>query len=306
VRTRLYIDAPPTSDPPRVYWDGTVGLREAALRTGVRVEQVTGTIASRGWFNGHGLDGVQGNVDLREATILGQPVRNLRSEIAVTEDEPEVLKLPGLMADYCGGKVYGPVRVEFGPRVRYELNLTASQVKLEEFGRHNFGPKTDINGLAVARLYLQGEGNDSNTLRGRGQVDVPSGRLSNLPVLLDLLKFLSLRLPDRTAFEEAHARFEIEGLRAHVRHLELYGNAISLRGQGDVALDGSDLNLDFNLDWARLGQVLPPGVRAIPREISNQLLKIEMRGKVGAVRLNKQPVPLLTDPLKKLVQKGQD
>jgi hypothetical protein len=115
--------------------------------------------------------------------------------------------------------------------------------------------------------------------------------------LLDLLKFLGLRLPDRTAFEEAHAIFDIEGLRAHVRRLELYGNAISLRGQGDVSLDGSDLNLDFNVDWARLGQMLPPGVRAIPREISNQLLKIEMRGRVGDVRFNKEPVPLLIDPL---------
>jgi hypothetical protein len=305
-RTRLYIDAAAGSDPPRIYWDGAVTLRDAALRTGVRWEHVSGTVASRGWFNGTALDGMGGNLDVREATVFGQPLRNVRGEIVVTEDEPEVLKMPGLMAGFFGGQVYGPVRVEFGPRVRYEVNLTASQVKLEEFGKHNFAAPAEVKGLAVARLYLRGEGPDAGSLRGSGKLDVPSGKIYNLPVLLDLLKFLSLRLPDRTFFEEAHAAFDIEGMRAHVRRLELYGNVISLRGKGDMNLDGSDIDLDLNVDWARLGQVLPPGVRAIPREISNQLFKIEMRGRLGDVRFNQQPVPLLTDPLKRMMRGEPD
>ena len=202
------------------------------------------------------------------------------------------------MADYFGGQIYGPLRVEFGPRLHYRLNLTAAQVNLDEFGRHNFNNR-DLNGRAVARVYLEGDGAELSGLKGNGRIDVPSGRLYNLPLLLDLLKFLGLRLPDRTAFEEAHLVFDIEGARAHVKQLELYGNAISLRGNGDTNIDGSDLAFIFYLDWARLGQVLPAGVREIPREISNQLFRIEMRGKVGDVRFRKEPVPLLLDPLRK-------
>src|SRR5262249_26238606 len=107
--------------------------------------------------------------------------------------------------------------------------------------------------------------------------------------------------PDRTAFEEAHVVFDIEGMRAHVKQLELYGNAISLRGQGDTNIDGSDLAFVFNLDWARLGQVLPAGVREVPRELSNQLLRIDMRGKVGDVHFREVPVPLLLGPLKRVL-----
>jgi hypothetical protein len=143
-------------------------------------------------------------------------------------------------------------------------------------------------------------------LKGNGRIDVPQGRMYKLPLLLDLLKFLGLRLPDRTGFEEAHVVFDIEGMRAHVKQLELYGNAISLRGSGDTNIDGSDLAFAFNVDWARLGQVLPEGVREVPREISNQLFRIDMRGQVGDVHFREVPVPLLMGPLRKMFTGDDD
>ncbi len=300
VHTRLYIDAPPGAERPRIYWDGSATLRDATVHTGVPLEHVTGTVALRGWHDGQHIDGAAGNLDVRQLVVFNQPIRNLRGAILVSEDEPDVLKFPGLLANYFGGQIYGPLRVEFGPRLRYRLDLTAAQVKLEEFGRRNFNV-SDLNGLAVAQVYLEGEGGELSGLKGNGRIDVPSGRMYNLPLLLDLLKFLGLRLPDRTAFEEAHVVFDIEGPRAHVRQLELYGNAISLRGSGDANIDGSDLDFVFYLDWARLGQVLPAGVRELPREISNQLFRIDMRGKVGDVHFREVPVPLLLVPLKRVL-----
>ena len=305
VNTRLYIDSA-TAEHPRFYWDGAVLFRGAAIKTGVKVENVTGTIALRGWHNGQHLDGVEGNLDIREATLFGQPLRNLRGALLITEDEPDVLKLPGLMGTWFGGQVYGPMRIEFGQKVRYEMNMTAAQIRLEDFGRHNLGPKSDMSGTAVARIYLRGEGNDTSTLRGSGRIDVPNGKIDSLPPLVDLLKFLGLRWPDRTAFEEMHTSFDIEGPRAKIKQLELYGNAISLRGgRGEVALDGSDVDVDLNLDWARLGQILPAEVRWIPRDLSDMLFKVEVRGKVSDLRFAKQAVPVLTDPLKKLIN-GDD
>src|SRR5262249_7597456 len=118
--------------------------------------------------------------------------------------------------------------------------------------------------------------------------------------LVNLLKFLALRLPDRTAFDEAHAEFDIQGPRARVTRLDLFGNAISLRGQGDLRLDGTDLNLDFNADWARFPQVLPSSIKPIPPAISNQLFRIKMRGDVSDPKFQKDFVPLVTDPMKKV------
>ena len=66
-------------------------------------------------------------------------------------------------------------------------------------------------------------------------------------------------------------------------------------------LDGTDINMDFNVDPARLSQVLAPGIRKIPQAISNQLWKINMRGEVGKEpKFTQEPMPCFIDPLKKL------
>jgi hypothetical protein len=47
-------------------------------------------------------------------------------------------------------------------------------------------------------------------------------------------------------------------------------------------------------------------VREIPREISNQLFRIDMRGKVGDVHFRKEPVPLIWDPVRRLFAGDED
>src|SRR5262249_11783624 len=149
----------------------------------------------------------------------------------------------------------------------------------------------DVSGAAEAALSLYGEGGDVSSLRGGGNLEVRNGKLYKLPLLLDLLKWLGLQRPDRTAFEDVRVRFGIDGDRVIVQDLDLVGNAISLRGQGTVGLYGDNLNLDLNTDWARLGQLLPPGISAWPRSLSDMLLKIRVRGSVRDIRFEQELVP---------------
>lgn len=303
LKTRLTLDAnQDESAPPVIFWDGALGVQGATIQAGVDVEKITGKAACRGTYNGKQLEGLVGNLVLDEATVFGQPFRAIQAQLEVRKETPNVLVLPGLQATIFGGEMYGPIRVELGPAPRYELNLTASRINLEEFGRHNLGPNGKISGLASARIYLTGQGSDLQNLSGRGSVDIPNGRLYNLPLLLDLFKFLRLRLPDGTAFEEARADFTISGPRVMVSRLDLFGNSVSLRGQGELNLDGSDIQLDFYAVWARIVQMLPPIIKEIPPAFSKNLLKIKMRGKIGAVQCTNEPVPVLVEPLKELLE----
>src|ERR1017187_1419061 len=113
------------------------------------------------------------------------------------------------------------------------MNLTASQINLAEFGKHNLGPKSQISGTANDRLYLTGLGTGIDTLEGNGAIDIPRGHLYNLPFLLDLLKFLGLHWPDRTLFEEFHTAFAIQGSKVNVQKVDLLGSAVSLSGKGE-------------------------------------------------------------------------
>jgi hypothetical protein len=303
---KMVLDQPPEAGlRPVVYWDGTLRLDHASLQAGVECSGLTGQVSCQGLYNGQQLDSVVGNVFLEEATVLGQPLRRVNIPLAVWKGSPDILRLPNMNAQFFGGTLGGEARIEFGSIFRYEVLLRATHVELEQFGRHNFkaGPvppatargaappepaPVELSGLATAALHLTGEGTDPSGLKGNGRLDVPSGKLYRLPLLLDLLKWLGLRLPDRTAFEQAHATFAIDGPRVQINQVDLYGSAISVRGQGSMKLDGSDLNIDLNADWGRMASPLPP------------LFKIKVRGRVGEVRFEKQLVPVVTEPARRI------
>jgi hypothetical protein len=299
-KARIVIDQP--SEPgtrPDIYWNAEAWIKNAEMFVGVPVDSVTGVIGCIGRHNGHKLLGLEGNILLASARLFSQPMKDVSVHFEITEEAPDVLMMQ-LNAPLYGGAITGEVRIDFNSTLRYELNLTLS-IDLEKFSHKNFGDKTKLEGKAVGRLRLVGTSAGIATLDGHGSLEVINGKLYNLPLLLDLLKFLGLRWPDRTAFEELHADFRVQGRRVTMRRLQLQGNAISVTGQGDFNFDGTELNLDFYPTWARIDQLLPPALRAFPPALSKNFLVIEMRGKVTSdpndLKFNKRPVPVLMDPL---------
>jgi hypothetical protein len=301
VETDLIVDATREGEPvPVVWWDGGARLRDATFQAGVDVSGVTGVVSCCGKHNGLQLDKVVGHVHFDRATLLDQPVRNVHARLEVLPQTPEALGLRDLKAELFGGTVGGEARIEFSPSMRYFVDLKAVQVQLQEFGAHNH--IGELQGPATAAVYLEGEGSQLSGLKGHGQIDVADGKLYHLHPLLDLMKTFGLRQPDRTAFEQAHMVFAFEGPRLKVRQMELLGNAISLHGQGELNLDGSDLGLDFAATPGRLTQVLPPLLDGIPLAISDQLLKVKVRGNLTKPRYEPDIVPGVTGPLKKVLR----
>lgn len=285
---------------PDIYWNAQAWVKDARFVAGVPVEGVTGVVGCRGRHDGRKIIGLEGNALIEKAVVFKQPLRNVHSKFFVEENAPDVL-LATINAPLFNGDIIGEIRVDFQKAALFELNLTAAQIDLQKFGQQNIGASSQLEGKAVGRLHLKGNSTGVKSLEGYGSFDVLGGKLYNLPLILDLLKFLGLRWPDRTAFEEVHALFRVQGPRVSLRKLELQGNAVSLTGQGDFNLDGTDLQIDFYPTWARIEQLLPPALRAVPPAVSKNFLIIEVRGKVTAnsddLKFNKRPMPVFTDPL---------
>jgi hypothetical protein len=310
VKTQLIMkNAGRAGQPFMVWWDGEAVLQNNRFRAGVETSNVDGRISCRGFHDGTRMKAVAGDMLLTRAVILNQPLSNVHGRLEILADSPDVMRFRDLKADFFGGTLGGEARIQINPEVTYEVLLEGVGVQLNQFGRHNLGPEdaqAQLEGPARASVFLSGKGNDLLGLQGHGQMDVPSGKMGKLPFLLDLLKAFGLRLPDRTAFEQAKATFAIEGPRIKVEQLDLYGNAISLSGQGTVDLDGTNLNLDFTATPGRVRQVLPGALEIIPQSISEQLLKIKARGKLGkgGVKFEKEFVPNVMEPLKKVFNGG--
>jgi hypothetical protein len=292
---------------PIIYWDGTVTFRDAALKTGVSWDHITGEFSSRGLYLGDRLGRVVGNLAIDKGRVLKQPIEALSARLEVDPAKPDTIAIPWINARAYGGEIGGEARVDLGTPVRFDLSLTGARLKLEEFARVNkLGPKTDIEGLATAQIKLTNApepGTRTPILQGSGSIDVPNGKMLDLPVMLDVIKLARLRPIDRTAFEEAHAVFRIRGDRVKVGQLDLLGNAISLGGEGDMKLDGTDALFEFYTVWTNIRNLLGNGGDLAAR-VSGNLFRIRVAGDLGAdrpPRVTQEALPGIVDPIRRLM-----
>jgi hypothetical protein len=304
LQTRLVVyQAPEPARPPIVFWDGQTWLNDAQLSAGVELKGVRGRLHCIGLHNGYQLEGLQGKALLQQVTAFQQPFTEVQAGFEIPKATPDRMHVT-LHAPIFGGDVTGDMRVDLNSTVGYELNLTGSQIDLQQFGKHNLGA-AQLQGMAVARLYLEGRGAGLDGIKGELSLDVPNGRLGkDLPLLLTLIQLLGLHWPDRTAFEEMHAKCSINGRRVSIGQLDLFGPTVSLLGKGEFNFNGTeatDVHIDFAPLWGRLEQMLPPAVRPLPPAVSKNLLTIEVRGKVNGnpndLRFHKKIVPVVLDPL---------
>jgi hypothetical protein len=206
-----------------------------------------------------------------------------------------------------GGEIGGQARLEIGTPVRFDLALNASRLKLEEFSKVNhLGPGTQLEGLAHAQLNLSNPPDPSTNvpvLQGSGTIDIPSGKMLDLPVMLDVIKLARLRPIDRTAFEEAHAVFRIVGDRMKVGQLDLLGNAVSLGGEGEMNMDGGNAQFEFYTVWTNIRNMLGGGGDLSAR-LSSNLYRIRVAGDLGGDKpphVSQEPLPLITEPIRRLL-----
>jgi hypothetical protein len=292
-----------------LYWENaSLTFTGATVKLGITWDQVYGEFSSRGEYRHGELGAVEGNFLCKSARILKQPVQNVHAKLLIDPGvEPGVLKVKNFRAQVYGGDFGGEGRIQLDP-FEYRLSFKGVQLRLEEIAKQNrLGGGADLSGLASVQIALSGVGSDLKNLRGSGTFDVPRGKIYNLPLLLDLLKFVKLRAPDGTAFEEAHGTFSIHGKRLHFDEIELLGNLISLTGNGDVQLDTMRAHLDIYTVWSRLVQLLPGPGKEISNAISRNLFRIELDGSLdGAVDFRQQAIPVLIDPVRRLLDRMRE
>jgi hypothetical protein len=303
---------------PVIYWDAELKLAGASLDTGVPWEDVFGGVACRGRYEGTHLGQLRGNVFLDRATIAKQPVANAQGQARAAPQQPDPalpgkflpteLEFAAITGNLFRGSIGGEARVVLAEPARYELWLTATDVQLEEAARHHrLGSDADLKGIAQAQLRLYNRQDPKTglwTVEGLGKVDVPTGRLYNLPVMLDLVKVLKLQAPDKTAFEEAHATFHLHGDHIKVDQLDLIGKAVCVGGSGELDTTGEYLKFEFyTLGSEILAILVNTPVGDISAFLSRGLFKIRMTRENGTMKYKPEPVPAITEPVKAIAER---
>ena len=306
---------------PIIFWNGEVRFKQFGADLGGDWQNAYGRVAVVGRHEGDHLGKIVGNVWFDSAMLNGHPVTNIQTAFRIQEQQPDPLdptrfippavEFSNISANLYQGIVGGEARIVLAEVPRYRLWLTGAGIQLSELTRTLAkSDATQVDGQLQGKILLENRIDplSGQSMRlGQGQLDIPKGRLLNLPVLLPLLKLLKLQKPDQTAFDEAHALFEIVDDKIIVTQLDLIGNAVSLGGTGEIGMNGEQVHFEFFTIWSQaLKKWLTTPLGDVTSFLSGNLFKIDMVRKDGKMVYTPQMLPAVTGPMEAVAERLRD
>jgi hypothetical protein len=213
-----------------------------------------------------------------------------------------------------GGTIYGDgwVRREKPPQGEpagdaaepspwaFSLRANLNEANLGRFSREALVGRQRLSGRADGTLVLGGTSQGVRDLKGSGSIQLRDANIYELPVMLSLLKVLSLKEPDLTAFTTSDVEFLIHGAHGQVYfpRIDLSGDALSLAGRGSMGFD-RQLALVFK---PQLGgnRVKVPVLSNLFRSASGQIVELYVGGTADQPDVRQEPLPAIREALENL------
>jgi hypothetical protein len=203
-----------------------------------------------------------------------------------------------MAAQVFGGILLWDAWVALGENPHYRVHASLYQASLAECARDLAPGHENLNGTIRAEADVQGAGTNLNSLTGRGSIELEKADIYELPVMVSLLKILSVRKPDKTAFISSDADFRIEHGRMCFEHLNLNGDAVSLVGEGDLDFQGK-IDLKFHSMVGRADRETRP-VRDLFGGASQQFFQIRVGGTLQNPETSREAFPGVNQALQRL------
>ena len=308
------------SDPLLVRWDVAVGFQQARLECGVLLENVSGEMTLIGQARGSRFFS-QGELAIDsltyqdyQVTQIGGPIwiddqrvllgswvaqRNSSTskskQAAASQPAEQPRPLTGRLFD---GAVMADGWVALGAIPRYRFTARLVQADLSRCAQEVMTGRQNLRGKVFASVDLRGSGRSINGLGGVGRIQLRDADIYELPVMISLLKILSIREPDRTAFSEADIGFRIDRNHLIFNQINFSGDAISLEGWGELSLP-SEVDLTFRAQLGR-PRVNLPVLREVMGGASEQIMLIHVDGTLHDPQTRKEAFPGVNQALQQL------
>jgi hypothetical protein len=199
-----------------------------------------------------------------------------------------------------GGRLRSDITFRLNPDSRYFIHAELTGADLARWAQEAVPGQQQLSGRVSASVDFQGTGRGLHNLGGRGSVRVNDAVLYELPVMVALLKTLRGRAPDTSAFNTADMDFRIEGEHVYLNKIHCQGDAISLRGAGELNLDRS-VKLTFYPIVGR-DETRFPAVDRLLGRASQQFMLIHVDGTLDSPQTRSEPFPALAQALQAFPQ----
>ncbi|MGD0518703.1 MAG: hypothetical protein ABSA26_14305, partial [Thermoguttaceae bacterium] len=217
--------------PLRSQWDDVrINMFQSAMQCGVKFDNIFGTATLSGQSDGQNffcrgelnLDSLNFK-DCQFKHVIGPFLIDdqrvlLGSLVDKAADGTPLLNADGtprtprsISANLFGGIIYSDGQVSLGAEPRYHLKAILAHADLASLAREVIDGKQRLQGKIMANVELHGVGTSRNALSGHGSLELSDADIYELPVMISLLKILSIRAPDQNAFSTAGMDYEIRG-----------------------------------------------------------------------------------------------
>lgn len=288
----------------RTSWDLTADIDQGSLMCGVAIEDIYGAVRMTGSANGEYFESL-GGMEIDSLVWNDVQFKKIRSPIYLDNNvallglwataKRKNAKPESLTGFLFGGRLAANAQFSLHGNQPFQIQATLNEGDLQEFTFEVAPDYNDVIGRGFAGVRINGDNTGTHSLRGEGQIKLVDAKISEVPVMLSMLKLLSVNQVDRTLFNESHADFRIRGEHLFFDNLEFLGDAISIKGNGEMDFD-QNIDLQFYTAVGRDGFRIPV-ISPLLGIASQQILVIDVNGSTRDPRVKKNFFKILNGKL---------
>jgi len=199
-----------------------------------------------------------------------------------------------LTARVFDGLLTTDANVSLGDDGKFMLECNLQQASLAKIAQETGAGAQDISGKTFGMLQMTGTTRGKHTWQGGGNVRLRDADLYEIPLMVQMLKLLSVRSPDSTAFTTSDIDFRLQGDDVLLDRIDLTGDAISLKGRGRLA-EQKQIDLLF---YTQVGRRDIQAIRSLIAEASPNFLLIQVTGTIDQPSVTKTAFPAVNEALR--------
>ncbi len=293
-------------------WDVRVGFHQASIDCGVKLENMHGGLTLTGRYDGTRM-AAGGELDIDSLTYKDFQFTQVTGPLWI--DDQQVLlgswverrrgaeqrssaRARPVSASLFDGVIRGDAWITLGPVPRWGLHATLDQADLARCAQEVLTGEHSLQGRLQAALDLRGAGSSTNAMVGHGAIRLDSADVYELPLMIALLKILSIRSPDRNAFSKSDIRFRVEGQHIYFDQIDFSGDAISLLGKGEMDFQ-QNVRMTFHAIVGR-GDLDLPVLKQVLGGASQQIMLIHVTGTMQQPETRREAFPAVNKALQQL------
>ena len=287
-------------------WDIVCDLQQVRMAYSLPLENINGQLSLSGSFDGRQFRS-RGELNLDSLTYKDFQFTEIRGPLWLddtrmllggTVPAPPGKPARAITSRCCGGTILSDGWVAFGPNSHYNFDAVVVNAQLARAAQEVLAGRQKLSGELSARVNVRGQGSNTTLLAGGGHVELRNADIYQLPAMVSLLKILSMRVPDAHAFSKSDIDFRLEGGHIYFDRINFNGDAISLRGTGEMGLD-KNLQLMFYTVVGR-DQWRVPLVSDVLGGASQQLMAIYVNGPLDHPEIRKQALPAVNEAFQEI------